>query len=89
MLTMAQGHLAELMNNNQLALESYQRVLHFNQWSVDALHAIASILRAEDKYSQAVEYIRTILKVQPANGESWSSLGALLCGFQQVSDADH
>jgi len=67
--------LAEVLQNNQLAMEAYQRALSFNAWSVEALHAIASMLRAEDKYDQAVDYINRILKIQPANGESWSSLG--------------
>jgi len=72
---MLAGRLAEVLQNNVLAMEAYQRALVFNAWSVDALHAIASILRAEDKYGEAVDYINRILKIQPLNGESWSSLG--------------
>jgi len=36
---------------------------------------MASILRAEDKYDAAIDYIRNILALNSADGESWSSLG--------------
>jgi Flp pilus assembly protein TadD len=36
---------------------------------------MASILRAEDKYDAAIDYIRNILTLNSADGESWSSLG--------------
>lgn len=36
---------------------------------------MASILRAEDKYDAAIDYIRSILALNAADGESWSSLG--------------
>lgn len=32
-------------------------------------------MRSEDKYHDAVEYIRAILQAVPNDGESWSSLG--------------
>ena len=67
------------MTHNQQALESYQRALFHNKNSIDALRAVASILRTEDKYEAAVDYIRTILQLNPADGESWSSLGMLAC----------
>lgn len=63
------------MTHNQQALESYQRALFHNKNSIEALRAVASILRTEDKYEAAVDYIRTILQLNPADGESWSSLG--------------
>jgi len=63
------------MTHNGQALESYQRALFHNKNSIEALRAVASILRTEDKYEAAVDYIRTILQLNPADGESWSSLG--------------
>jgi hypothetical protein len=36
---------------------------------------MASLLRAEDKYDAAIDYIRNILALNSADGESWSSLG--------------
>lgn len=41
------------------------------------MQGIACILRTKDHFPQAVEYLRTILKVDPANGEVWGSLGKL------------
>lgn len=63
------------MGVNSIAVQAYERVLSFSNVSVEALHAIASILRSEDKYDQAIGYIEEILKLEPTNGESWSSLG--------------
>lgn len=66
------------MGVNGIAIPAYERVLTFNNVSVEALHSIASILRSEDKYDQAIEFIEGILKLEPTNGESWSSLGTPL-----------
>ena len=63
------------MGNNATALDSFSRALHFNPGNADSLRAIASILRSEDKYAQAVEYIKNLLKLNPMDGESWSALG--------------
>jgi tetratricopeptide (TPR) repeat protein len=57
------------------AMECYQLALKYNQWSVPAMQGIACILRTKDAFPQAVEYLRTILKVDPANGDVWGSLG--------------
>jgi glucose repression mediator protein len=65
------------MTQNAQAMECYQNALRHNRNSIDALRAIAAILRTDDKYEQAVEYIRSILSLNPADGESWSSLGVL------------
>lgn len=69
------GRFAEQLGNTELAIFSYKRALNFNNFSMEALHSIASVLRSEDKYGEAVEYIKTILQMDPHNGESWSSLG--------------
>jgi hypothetical protein len=39
------------------------------------MQGIACILRTKDAFPAAVEYLRTILKVDPANGDVWGSLG--------------
>lgn len=78
------GHLFETMNHNGQALESYQRALFHNKNSIEALRAVASILRTDDKYEAAVDYIRTILQLNPSDGESWSSLG-MWFGLEFVS----
>lgn len=65
------------MDNNETALFAFERALNFNQWSVPALTAIAKILKAEDKFAEAVEYIHRSLKIDSTNGASWSELGTI------------
>ena len=62
------------------ALQCYEQALKYNQWSIPAMQGIAAILRTKDHFPQAVEYLRTILKVDPANGDVWGSLGTC-CAF--------
>jgi general transcriptional corepressor CYC8 len=75
-LTLA-GSLSEQMNDLDGAVHCYENALKFNSWSIPAMQGIACILRTKDHFPQAVEYLRTILKVDPANGEVWGSLGML------------
>lgn len=63
------------MAHNAQALDCYESALRHNKTSIEALRSVASILRAEDKYENAVDYIRMILQLSPSDGESWSSLG--------------
>jgi tetratricopeptide (TPR) repeat protein len=63
------------MNDFDGAMQCYEQALKFNQWSVPAMVGIACILRTKDAFPSAVEYLRTILKVDPANGDVWGSLG--------------
>ncbi|KAF2017084.1 TPR-like protein [Aaosphaeria arxii CBS 175.79] len=69
------GSLSEQMNDLDGAVQCYEQALKFNSWSIPAMQGIACILRTKDHFPQAVEYLRTILKVDPANGEVWGSLG--------------
>ena len=57
------------------AIQCYEQALRHNAWSVSAMQGIACILRTKDQFPAAVEYLRTILKVDPNNGEVWGSLG--------------
>ena len=75
MLTFPIGRLAQMMGCTEMALNSYDRSLHFDRYSVETLHAIAELLRTEDKYDQAVEYLESILRVDNGDGASWSHLG--------------
>ena len=63
------------MNDTDGAMQSYESALKLNMWSVPAMLGIACILRTRDLFPQAVEYLRTILKVDPTNGDVWGSLG--------------
>ncbi|KAF2636423.1 TPR-like protein [Massarina eburnea CBS 473.64] len=69
------GSLSEQMQDLDGAYQCYEQALKYNSWSVPAMQGIACILRTKDHFPQAVEYLRTILKVDPANGEVWGSLG--------------
>lgn len=67
--------MSEQMQDLDGAFQCYEHALKHNQWSVPAMQGIACILRTKDHFPQAVEYLRTIIKVDPANGEVWGSLG--------------
>jgi general transcriptional corepressor CYC8 len=74
-LTLFQGSLTELMGDPEGAIDAYQQALRHNQWSVAAMNAISHILRAREKFPEAMEYLRSILKLDPNNGDVWGSLG--------------
>jgi tetratricopeptide (TPR) repeat protein len=67
--------LSEQLNDLDGAIQCYEHALKFNNWSVPAMQGIAGILRTKDMFPQAVEYLRTILKIDQTNGEIWGSLG--------------
>jgi glucose repression mediator protein len=70
-----QGSLTELMGDPEGAIDAYQQALRHNQWSVTAMNAISHILRAREKFPEAMEFLRSILKLDPNNGDVWGSLG--------------
>lgn len=72
------------MAHNPQALEAYKRAHSHDKQNVDALRCIASILRTEDQYESAIEYIRQILQLCPTDGESWSSLGETISCYLRV-----
>lgn len=72
------GSLTELMNDVDGAMNAYEQALRHNQWSIPAMNAISSILRTKELFPKAIEYLQNILKLDPANGETWGSLGAFL-----------
>lgn len=69
------GSLAELLGNNDEALAAYEHVLRTNSRSIPAMNAISSILRAQENFAKAVEYLQSILKLDGNNGDVWGSLG--------------
>lgn len=74
-LTDRAGRLTELMGDPEGAIQAYEQALRHNQWSIAAMNAISSILRAKEQFHKAVEYLQNILKLDPNNGETWGSLG--------------
>jgi tetratricopeptide (TPR) repeat protein len=72
---LVQGSLTELLGDADGAIDAYQQALRHNQWSIAAMNAISHILRAREKFPEAMEYLRSILKLDPNNGDVWGSLG--------------
>ena len=63
------------MGDLEGALNAYEQSLRHNQWSIPAMNAIACILRTKEQYPKAVEYLQSIIKLDPTSGETWGSLG--------------
>lgn len=63
------------MGDTDGAVQAYEQVLRHDPWSIAAMNGIADILRDRDQYQLAIDYLRTILKVDQGNGEVWSHLG--------------
>lgn len=66
------------------AMSAYEQALRHNQWSIPAMNAISCILRTREQFQKAIEYLQNIIKLDPASGETWGSLGknpfVRLCG---------
>lgn len=76
-LTLISGSLAELFGNLDEAISSYEHALRHNQRSIPAMNSISSILRTQEQFHKAVEYLNSILKLDPNNGDVWGSLGRI------------
>lgn len=74
-LTSVIGSLAESLGSPDEALVSYEHALRHNPQSISAMNAVSLILRGREEYAKAAEYVQQILKIDPANGEAWGSLG--------------
>ncbi|KAI8355652.1 hypothetical protein EDC96DRAFT_516125 [Choanephora cucurbitarum] len=84
------GSLAEMMNDQDKAIEAYQSALRHNPQSIPALTQMAGLFRAKEKFSEAVDYFKMILALQENNGEAWASLGhcyLMIDGLQEAYDA--
>ena len=69
------GAVSEIGGDLEAALFAYEQARRHNQWSAHTLQAISSILRTREKYPEAMEYLKDVLKIEPANGEAWGNLG--------------
>lgn len=74
-LTDLLGSLAELMGNLEEAMVAYEHALRSNSRSIPAMNAISCILRTQEHFHKAVEYLQNILKLDGNNGDVWGSLG--------------
>lgn len=70
------GSVQELQGDLDGAVASYEQAIRHNNWSVPAMQAISNIYRAKDQFGHAIDYLRTILKIDATNGEVWGSLGS-------------
>lgn len=80
------GSLNELTGDLEAALFAYEQALRHNQWSTQTLNAISCILRTKEKYPEAMEFLKNILKVEPSNGEAWGNLGQSFGVFTLVDN---
>jgi tetratricopeptide (TPR) repeat protein len=69
------GGLTEVMGDLDGAMQAYEQALRHNQWSIRAMNGISAILRTREMFPKAVEYLLSISKLDPTNGETWGSLG--------------
>jgi glucose repression mediator protein len=56
-------------------MQAYEAALRMNPYSVSAMNSISCILRTKEQFPKAVDYLQSILNMEPSNGEIWGSLG--------------
>jgi len=78
------GSFAELLNNLDEAITAYEHALRANPRSIPAMNAISCILRTQEQFHKAVEYLQSILKLEVNNGEVWGSLGKWFAHFFRI-----
>lgn len=66
------------MGELEQAMVAYERALAANPRSIQAMNAISCILRTQEHFHKAVEYLQNILKLDGNNGDVWGSLGEQL-----------
>ncbi|KAK2788188.1 glucose repression mediator protein [Emmonsiellopsis sp. PD_33] len=81
------GSLTELMGDLDGAMNAYEQALRHNQWSIPAMSAISCILRTREQFQKAIEYLQSILKLDPSSGESWGSLGHCYLMIDNLQEA--
>ena len=69
------GSFLEMIGNLDEANGAYEHALRANPRSIPAMNAISAILRTQEHFHKAVEYLNNILKLEPNNGDVWGSLG--------------
>jgi glucose repression mediator protein len=69
------GGVQEMLGQLDDAIQCYEHALRANQRSIPAMNAISAILRTQEQFHKAVEYLNSILKLDSTNGDVWGSLG--------------
>lgn len=75
------------MNQLDDALYAYEQALRHNVYSTQTLNAISTILRTKEKYPEAMEFLKNIIKMEPANGDAWGNLGHCHLMMDNLQDA--
>ena len=57
---------------------AYEHALRSNPRSIPAMNAVSGILRAQEQFHKAVEYLQNILKLDGNNGDVWGRRGKLV-----------
>jgi glucose repression mediator protein len=58
------------MGNLDDAMTAYEHALRSNPRSITAMNAISCILRTQEQFNKAVEYLQNILKLDGNNGDA-------------------
>jgi glucose repression mediator protein len=77
------------MGNLDDAMTAYEHALRSNPRSITAMNAISCILRTQEQFNKAVEYLQNILKLDGNNGDVWGSLGEFVLCRRNLSSTDH
>ncbi|KAK5944586.1 glucose repression mediator protein [Knufia obscura] len=81
------GNLNDITGDLEGALFAYQQALRHNQWSVQSLTAISHILRTQEKFPEAQEFLKNVIKIDPQNGEAWGNLGHCYLMMDNLQEA--
>ncbi|KAL3474371.1 hypothetical protein BJX99DRAFT_231729 [Aspergillus californicus] len=81
------GNLTEMLGDLDGAMAAFEQAQRHNQWSIPAMNAISCILRTKEQFPKAIEYLQSILKLDPSNGETWGSLGHCYLMMDNLQEA--
>lgn len=71
-----------MLGSLEEANNAYEHALRINPTSVPAMNAISSILRTQEQFPKAVEYLQAIIKIDANNGDVWGSLGRFFAPYK-------
>lgn len=72
------GRLAHRLGYLEIAGKLLQRYLAANPGHVEATNNLACVLRDENRYDEAIELLRALITIDPAQPVLWNTLGTVL-----------
>jgi glucose repression mediator protein len=69
------GSLAEVLRVPEEAMHAYEKALQANPQSIQAMNSIGLLLKGREVFDKALDFFRTIVHIEPTNGEAWGNLG--------------